>query len=52
MTTTSVYSDYKDVNGIKFPMTVAQQSPRGTMNLSVDSVKMNKGLKDSDFTAQ
>ncbi|GAB4023692.1 LolA-like protein [Spirosoma koreense] len=52
MTNTTVYSDYKDTNGIKFPMTLQQQSPRGPMTMSVDNVKVNKGLKDSDFTAQ
>ena len=52
MTTTNTYSDYKDVSGIKFPMTIVQQSPRGPMTMSVDNVKVNKGLKDSDFTAQ
>ena len=52
MTTTSTFSDYKDTNGIKFPMAIVQQSPRGAMNLSVDNVKVNKGLKDSDFTVQ
>lgn len=52
MTTTSMFSDYKDTNGIKFPMTIVQQSPRGPMTLSVDNVKINKGLKDSDFTVQ
>ena len=50
-TTTMVYSDYKDINGIKYPMTIKQQSPRGPMTMSVDNVKVNKGLKDSDFTA-
>lgn len=52
MTTTTVYSDYKDVNGIKFPMTLNQQSPRGTMTMTVDNVKINKGLKDSEFKAE
>ncbi|MBC3788143.1 hypothetical protein [Spirosoma utsteinense] len=52
MKTTSVYSDYKATNGIKFPMTIVQQSPRGPMTMSVDNVKINKGLKDSDFKAQ
>jgi outer membrane lipoprotein-sorting protein len=52
MTTTSVYSDYKATNGIKFPMTINQQSPRGPMVMTVDNVKINKGLKDSDFKAQ
>ncbi|SFE41244.1 LolA-like protein [Spirosoma endophyticum] len=52
MTSTMVYSDYKDTGGIKFPMTINQQSPRGPMTMSVDNVKVNKGLKDSDFTAK
>lgn len=52
MTNTTTYSDYKETNGIKFPMTLNQQSPRGPMTMSVDNVKINKGLKDSDFTAQ
>ncbi|MFD2933608.1 hypothetical protein [Spirosoma flavum] len=50
MTTTSIFSDYKEVNGIKFPMTILQQSPRGPMTMTIDNVKINKGLKDSDFT--
>ena len=52
MKTTSIFSDYKETSGIKFPMTIMQQSPRGPMTMSVDNVKINKGLKDSDFSAQ
>ena len=51
-TTTSVFSEYKEQNGIRFPMTINQQSPRGPMTMTVDNVKINKGLKDSDFKAQ
>lgn len=51
-TNTMTFSDYKDANGIKFPMTILQQSPRGPMTMSVDNVKVNKGLKDSDFTVK
>ena len=51
-TTTSVFSDYKEQGGIRFPMTINQQSPRGPMTMTVDNVKINKGLKDSDFKAQ
>lgn len=49
---TTLYQDYKEVNGIKFPMTINQQSPRGPMTMTVDNVKINKGLKDSDFTVR
>ncbi|WP_020603515.1 hypothetical protein [Spirosoma spitsbergense] len=52
MKNTMVYSDYKDTAGIKFPMTIVQQSPRGPMTMAVDNVKINKGLKDSDFTVK
>ncbi|WP_018619471.1 hypothetical protein [Spirosoma luteum] len=52
MKNSMVYSDYKDTGGIKFPMTIVQQSPRGPMTMSVDNVKINKGLKDSDFTVK
>lgn len=52
MKSTMTYNDYKEVNGIKIPMTILQQSPRGPMTMTVDNVKINKGLKDSDFTVK
>jgi len=52
MTTTTGYADYKENNGIKFPMTLNQQTPRGAMTMTVDNVKVNKGLKDSDFKTE
>lgn len=51
-TQTSILSDYKDVDGIKFPMTLSSQTQRGPMTMTVDKVKVNKGLKDSDFTVK
>jgi outer membrane lipoprotein-sorting protein len=47
---TTDFADYKAKDGIQFPMTIVQQSPRGTQTITVDSIKINKGLKDSDFT--
>ncbi len=49
---TSTFSDFKAVNGIQFPMTVTQASPRGPMTLAVDAVKVNKGVKDSEFVVK
>ncbi|GAB3722630.1 hypothetical protein GCM10028816_10710 [Spirosoma lituiforme] len=49
VTTTMAYSDYRVVNGIKFPMTIQQQSSRGPMAMTVDNVRINRGLRDSDF---
>lgn len=46
---TSMMSDYKVVDGVKFPFTINSQTPRGPMTMTVDDVKMNKGLKDADF---
>ncbi len=51
-TQTSSYADYKAVNGILFPMTLIQQSPRGPMTLTVDGVKVNKGIKDNEFVVK
>jgi outer membrane lipoprotein-sorting protein len=50
MNATMMYSDYKATSGILFPMTVKQQSGRGAITMKVDNIKINKGLKDADFT--
>lgn len=49
MNATMTYSNYEPVNGILFPMTIRQQSGRGSMTMKVDNIKINKGLKDADF---
>lgn len=43
------YSDYKEVNGIKFPHSIAIKS--GPMNLDfiVKEIKVNEGVSDADF---
>jgi hypothetical protein len=51
-TQTSTFADFKPTNGILFPMTINQQSPRGPMTLTIDAVRINKGLKDSEFTVK
>ncbi|GAB7258118.1 M16 family metallopeptidase [Polaribacter sp. OB-PA-B3] len=47
--TPTVYSDYKEVNGIKFPHAIGIKS--GPMNLDfvVKEIKINEGISDSDF---
>ncbi|QKZ14629.1 hypothetical protein [Spirosoma sp. KUDC1026] len=52
MDATMIYSNYKATNGILFPMTIRQQSGRGAMTMTVDTIKINKGLKDADFMTQ
>ncbi len=43
------YSDYKEVEGLKFPFKINQSFGMQTIEMNVSSVKLNKGLKDSDF---
>ena len=45
----TVYSDYKEVNGVKFPHAIGIKS--GPMNLDfiVQEVKVNEGVFDADF---
>ena len=43
------YSDYKEVDRLKFPFKIKQSFGMQTIEMNVSSVKLNKGLKDSDF---
>ncbi|MBK9359380.1 MAG: insulinase family protein [Bacteroidales bacterium] len=45
----SEFSDYREVNGVKFPFMISQQMGPQTMKLSVLSVKVNTKLKDELF---
>ncbi|MGL4630724.1 MAG: hypothetical protein ACRCVT_05900, partial [Leadbetterella sp.] len=46
---TADYSDYKDVNGVKFPHMLKQDMGVVKMELEVKSVKINTGLSDDIF---
>ena len=43
------YSDYKEIDGLKFPFNIKQSFGMQTIEMNVSSVKLNKGLKDSVF---
>ena len=43
------YSDYTDVKGIKYPFTIVQTFGMQIIELTVDSIKINTGLKNSLF---
>jgi len=43
------YSDYKEVDGLKFPFKIIQSFGMQTIEMNVSSVKLNMGLKDSVF---
>lgn len=43
------FSDYREVNGVKFPFIISQQMGPQTMKLNVLSIKVNSKLKDELF---
>ena len=46
----SEFSDYREVNGVKFPYAISQQMGPQTVKLGVLSIKVNSKLKDDIFT--
>ncbi len=46
---TTEFSDYKEVDGIKYPFKVSQQMGPQNISMTVSSVEVNKGVKDSLF---
>jgi len=45
----TVYSDYKDVNGVMYPFKLVQSVGPQTIELTVSSIKINTGLTDDKF---
>jgi len=45
----SEFSDYRDVDGVKFPFNISQQMGPQTIKLNVLSIKLNTKLKDELF---
>lgn len=43
------YSDYKEVNGVKFPFKIMQSMGPVTLEFNVADVKINEGVADADF---
>jgi predicted Zn-dependent peptidase len=46
------YLDYKDMNGIKYPNVIATTIGPMPIKLTLESVDVNKGIKDSEFTVE
>lgn len=49
MTNTTEFLEYKDVDGLKFP-SVISISGAMSMKLTAESINVNKGVADSEFT--
>jgi zinc protease len=43
------YSDYKEVDGLKFPFKIKQSLGMQSVEMTVSSVKLNKGIEDKVF---
>jgi zinc protease len=44
-----LYSDYKTVDGVKFPFTIKQSLGPQNMEFKVDSIKINTGIPETEF---
>jgi len=45
----TVFSDYKEVNGIKFPHSVAQKMGPMNLDFKIKEIKINEDVSDEDF---
>lgn len=44
------YSDYREVDGVKYPFTIEQSLGRQKFIFNVDTIKVNSGLSERNFT--
>ncbi|MFS4492424.1 M16 family metallopeptidase [Maribacter sp. 2308TA10-17] len=49
VTSTVIYSDYREVNGIMFPFSIAQTVGPQSFEFIVSEIKINEGVSDADF---
>jgi zinc protease len=52
ITIVTLFSDYKDIGGVKFPHNVKQQAGPQNIEMKVSSIQINTGLDDSSFTIE
>lgn len=52
MTQVTEYADYKDYSGIKYPSMISITGTPMPLKLKLESVEVNKGVKDSEFSAE
>lgn len=49
MSIPTVYSDYQEVEGVKFPFTLSQAMGPQTIEFNVSKILVNEGVSESDF---
>jgi zinc protease len=47
---TTIYDDYKEVDGVKYPFKITQTVAGQSIDITISSIKVNKGLTDDLFT--
>lgn len=45
----AIFSDYKEVNGVKFPHSINQKMGPMDLNFVIKEIKINEGVSDKDF---
>jgi len=45
----TLFSDYKEVNGVKFPYSIVQKMGPMELNFEIQEIKVNEGVTDADF---
>lgn len=45
----TIFGDYKEVNGILFPYSIAQKMGPMDLNFEIKEIKINEGVSDADF---
>ena len=45
----TIFSDYKEVNGVKFPHSIGQKMGPMDINFTITEIKINEGVSDEDF---
>jgi hypothetical protein len=52
MTVSASYGDYQDVEGVKIPFSLKQQTGPQTMDMKVVSAELNSGISDEVFNVE
>jgi hypothetical protein len=52
MTVSASYDDYRDVDGVKIPFALKQQTGPQTMDMKVVTVELNSGVSDDVFKVE
>ena len=45
----TVFGDYKEVNGVKFPYSIGQKMGPMDLNFEIKEIKVNEGVSEADF---